>query len=153
MRPEIGRAVIGGLVATLVLTAIMYWIAPLMLGQPMDVAGMLSGMLGVSWTMGMVIHVANGVVIFPLVYALLLYRILPGGPWLKGATWGFVLWLIAESVVVPIAGGGFFHAAMGGAMTAAASLMGHLVYGALLGGIAGEARSAAPYERPGQVTA
>lgn len=137
MQPDTGRTLLAGLVATLVLTAIMYWIAPLMLGQPMDVAGMLSGMTGTSWSVGMVMHFLLGVLVFPLVYALILYTRLPGAPWLRGAIWGLVLWLIAEIVVVPMAGGGVFHAAMGGAMAAIASMMGHFVYGAVLGGIAG----------------
>lgn len=150
MRPDIGKAILGGLVATLVLTGIMYWVAPLMLGQPMDVAGMLSGMIGISWETGMVLHFINGTLVFPIVYALFLYGVLPGGPWLKGAVWGFILWLIAEIVVVPMAGGGVFHSAMGGMLAAMASLMGHLVYGALLGGIAGEAGATEPHPRAGE---
>lgn len=144
MKPDIGKTLAGGLVGTLVMTAMMYWVAPLLIGGPMDVAGMLGGMLGVSWATGMILHFVNGVLIFPLVYGLVLYGVLPGGPWMKGATWGFILWLVAEAAVMPMAGAGFFHANVG-AMAAAASLMGHLVYGLLLGGIAGAARSGAGY--------
>lgn len=140
MRPDIGRTILAGFVATVVLTGIMYWVAPLMMGQPMDVAGMLSGLIGVSWGAGMILHFTLGTLVFPLTYALVLYPVLPGGPWLKGVWLGLGLWLVAEAVVVPMAGGGFFHARMGGAMAAFGGLLGHLVYGALVGGIAGAAR-------------
>jgi hypothetical protein len=57
--------------------------------------------------------------------------------------WGLILWLVAEIVVIPMAGGGVFHANQGGMMAAMASLLGHVVYGALLGWIAGS-----PTRRP-----
>ena len=40
-------------------------------------------------------------------------------------------------MVMPMMGGGFFSSQMGGAMAATGSLVGHLVYGGLLGAIAG----------------
>jgi hypothetical protein len=64
--------------------------------------------------------------IFPLLYALLLYRFLPGGPVLKGATMGIVLWLIAQTMIMPMMGGGWFSSQMGGMTAAIASLAGHL---------------------------
>jgi hypothetical protein len=133
----VAKSIIGGIVGTALITMMMYWVAPMMLPGPMDIAGMLSGMLGVGWSMGMIIHWINGVIIFPLVYALVLYRFLPGASWLKGAIWGLILWLIAEIVVVPMAGGGLFHAAQGGMMAAMGGLIGHLLYGIALGAVAG----------------
>lgn len=56
MQPNIGKTIAGGLVGTLVLTLMMYFAAPMMLGKPMDIAGMLGGMLG-GWMMGMVMHI------------------------------------------------------------------------------------------------
>lgn len=145
MRPSATKVIAGGIVGTALITAVMYWVAPLMMGQPMDIAQMLSGMIGTSWTVGMVIHWINGVVIFPLIYAYVVFGILPGGPWMKGAIWGLVLWLIAEAIVIPMAGAGFFH---GGMMKPiVGSLMGHLLYGLALGWIAG---GAAPDARPAE---
>lgn len=138
MRPDIGKAVLGGFLGTAVMTAMMYWMAPLLLPGPMDIAGMLGGMLGVSWTMGMVIHFVNGTVIFPLIYAFLLYRLLPGEPWLKGTLWGVGLWILAGLMVMPMAGAGLFWANVG-ALPAVLSLIGHIVYGAILGAVAGRA--------------
>lgn len=136
MHPTIGRSIAGGFVATLAMTAMMYLVAPMM-GLNMDIAAMLGSLLGGSWIGGMVLHLVNGSIIFPLIYALVLYAFLPGGPVLKGMAWGVVLWLLAQAVVMPMMGGGFFSAAMGGMMAVMGSLMGHLLYGALLGAIAG----------------
>ncbi|MGE0703651.1 MAG: DUF6789 family protein [Vicinamibacterales bacterium] len=134
--PDFGRAVAGGFVGTLAMTAMMYFVAPMM-GLDMDIAAMLGSMLGGSWTAGMVMHFVNGSLIFPVVYAFLLYQRLPGTPTAKGTTWGVILWLLAQLVVMPMMGGGVFSSAMGGMMAAAGSLVGHVLYGSLLGAIAG----------------
>ncbi len=128
------------------MTAMMYVIAPMMLGRPMDVAASLGSMLGGSWAMGMLMHLINGSVIFPLVFAFVLYRVLPGEPWLKGTVWGLVLWFLSQAVVTPMMGGGIFSARSGGLMAVIASLLGHAAYGVVLGAFAGAAdgRSAAP---------
>jgi hypothetical protein len=55
----------------------------------------------------------------------------------KGTTWGIVLWFLAQTVVMPMMGGGFFSMAMGGMMAVMGSLIGHLLYGSILGAIAG----------------
>ncbi len=138
MHPNIGKTIGGGFIGSLVMTMMMYFVAPMM-GLKMDIAAMLGGMLGIGWTGGMLLHLANGTIIFPLIYAFVLYGWLPGGPVLKGITWGVSLWLIAQVVVMPMMGAGMFSAAMGGMMAAGGSLVGHVLYGALLGAIAGEA--------------
>ncbi len=136
MHSNVGRSLLGGLVGTLAMTAMMYVVAPMM-GLRMDIAQMLGSMLGNNWWAGMVVHVVNGAVIFPLIYAYLLYDRLPGNPATRGATWGVVLWLLAQVMVMPMMGAGFFSMAMGGMMAAMGSLVGHLLYGSLLGAIAG----------------
>ncbi len=47
------------------------------------------------------------------------------------------VWLLAQVVVMPMMGAGFFSSQSGGMMAVMGSLMSHLVYGATLGGIAG----------------
>jgi uncharacterized membrane protein YagU involved in acid resistance len=110
----------------------------------MDIAAMLGSMLGGSWAAGMALHFVNGTLIFPAVYAYALAGWLPGSPAIKGTIWGVALWLIAQVVVMPVMGAGLFSSAMGGMMAAMGSLVGHLLYGSLLGAIAGapEARVA-----------
>ena len=74
--------------------------------------------------------------IFPAVYAYALYAYLPGSSAIRGTIWGLVLWLVAQTVVMPMMGAGLFSSATGGAMAAMGSLIGHVLYGSLLGIIA-----------------
>ena len=133
--PTFARAALGGFVGTLAMTGMMYVVAPMM-GLHMDIATMLGKMLGSSWTAGMMMHYVNGTVIFPAIYVYALYAHLPGSPAIRGTIWGIVLWLIAQVVVMPMMGAGLFSSAMGGGMPAMGSLIGHALYGSLLGSIA-----------------
>lgn len=143
MRPNVWRAILGGFVGTLAITMMMYWVGPMMGMIKMDIAASLGSMLGGSWALGMMMHFANGTIIFPLIYAYLLYRVLPGGATLKGVEWGLILWFLAQVIVMPMMGAGFFSANMGGMMAAVGSLIGHAIYGGLLGWIGGSAESQA----------
>jgi uncharacterized membrane protein YagU involved in acid resistance len=140
MRPNVAKALLGGFIGTLAITFMMYVVSPLLMGKPMDVAAMLGDFLGIGRTGGMVVHFINGTFIFPLFLAFLLWNVLPGGPTAKGTVWGLILWFLAQTIVMPMMGGGFFSANAGGMMAVGGSLIGHLVYGALLGVITGPAR-------------
>jgi len=133
--PTLSRAMLGGFVGTLAMTAMMYFVAPMM-GLHMDIAAMLGSMLGGSWAAGLMMHFVNGTVVFPAIYAYVLYARLPGSPLTKGTTWGVALWLVAQVVVMPMMGAGLFSSAAGGMMAAMGSLVGHVLYGSLLGVIA-----------------
>lgn len=135
MHPTFARAALGGFVGTLVMTGMMYIVAPMM-GLRMDIAAMLGSMLGGSWTAGLMMHFVNGAVIFPAIYVYALYAHLPGSPAVRGTIWGVALWLVAQTVVMPMMGAGLFSSAMGGVMAAMGSLIGHVLYGSLLGIIA-----------------
>jgi hypothetical protein len=141
MKPATKKAILGGIAGTAVITMMMYFIAPMMLGRSMDIAAMLGGMMGNNWALGMAAHWMIGVIIFPLVYAFVIYRFLPGAPTVRGVVWGIALWLIAQAMVMPMMGAGFFSAAAGGMMAAVASLLGHILYGGALGVIAGPAQA------------
>lgn len=110
-RPNVTRAILGGFIGTLAMTMMMYLIAPMM-GVKMDIAGSL---------------------------VLLPFKRLKSGPAVRGITWGVVLWLMAQLLVMPMIGTGVFSSKMGGMMAVAASFMAHIVYGGLLGGISGPA--------------
>ena len=133
--PTFARAALGGFVGTLAMTAMMYLVAPMM-GLHMDIAAMLGSMLDGSWTAGLMMHFVNGSVIFPAIYAYALYARLHGSPAIRGTVWGVALWLIAQTVVMPVMGAGVFSSAMGGMMAAMGSLIDHVLYGSLLGVIA-----------------
>ena len=132
MRPTVTRSIAGGIAGTAVMTFMLYVVAPMM-GIHMDIAQMLGSMLGNSWSAGLIMHFVNGAVIFPTVFATVLYNRLPGAPILKGTVWGATLWFLAQAVVMPMMGAGFFSLAMGGIMPAMGSLIGHLLYGGILG--------------------
>ncbi len=133
--PTLMRAMLGGFVGTVAMTAMMYFVAPMM-GLNMDIAAMLGSMLGGSWAAGLMMHFLNGTVVFPAIYVYALYARIPGSAAIKGTAWGVVLWLVAQLVVMPMMGAGAFSSAMGGMMAAAGSLVGHVFYGSLLGVIA-----------------
>jgi uncharacterized membrane protein YagU involved in acid resistance len=139
--PSISRSLLGGFVGTVAITMMMYFVAPMMLGHPMDIAKRLGSLLGDNWPAGMVLHFVNGTVIFPLIYAFLLFGVLPGGPARKGITWGVILWILAQVVGMPMMGAGLFSGSVKAAM---GSLIGHVAYGWLLGWIAGAPTWAAP---------
>jgi uncharacterized membrane protein YagU involved in acid resistance len=147
MNPNIIKVILGGIVGTLMRSLMMRFVAPMMIGQPMDIAAMLGNMMGNNYAMGMAVHIMLGVLVFPLIYAILVFRFLPGAPLIKGLAWGLILWLIAETLVMPMAGAGFFMSEIGGMKAVMAALMGHLVYGGLLGVIAGRADSCCSVDR------
>ncbi len=131
------RPLLAGAVATVAMTMMAYFVAPMMLGHSMDIAQMLAGLTGGNWTAGLLMHLTNGIIVFPLIYTFILYRFLPGAPWLKGILWGVALWLTLEMVMLPMMGAGVFSSNEGGAKAAMAALIAHLIYGALLGSLTG----------------
>jgi uncharacterized protein DUF6789 len=143
---RLDRAILAGVVATLVMTLMIY-AAPHLGGPRMDIAAMLGSRLHGGqmpaplsgyWWMGMMMHWVNGAILFPLFYAYVLYPLLPGRPWVRGLTLGLILWFIEEAMVLPMMGNGFFSAKAPNPMMAVmAGLMAHLIYGAILGALAG----------------
>jgi len=133
MKTSIGRACFGGLIATTVITLMVYFVSPNMTGGPSDLAGLLVGLLGVSWIVAIGMHFVIGTLIFPTLYAVYLNERLVGGPTLRGLTWGVLLWLVSQAVVIPATGGGIFSSAEGGIRVVLESLVGHLVYGLVFG--------------------
>jgi uncharacterized membrane protein YagU involved in acid resistance len=145
-KAEPGKAIFGGFIATAVMTMMMY-VAPAMGMPKMDIAAMLGSMLGNqmpapmtgAWWMGLILHLVNGSLIFPLIYSYLLNALLPGANWARGALWGLMLWLLAQVAVMPMMGMGVFSAGTPQPMMSAlGSLVGHGIYGAILGAIVGQ---------------
>src|SRR5262252_1558255 len=136
MKPNIWKTIAGGFIGTVMLTLMMRFVAPMM-SVRMDIVAKLGEMTHTGMAGGLFVHFLNGTVIFPLIYAYLLYRFLPGAPWQKGLLWGVILWLGLEIVMMPMLGGGMFSTEMGGMKPVMAALIGHLTYGAISGAIAG----------------
>jgi uncharacterized membrane protein YagU involved in acid resistance len=136
MKPNIRKAIAGGFTGTVMFTLMMHFVSSMM-GVRMDIVAKLGEMTHTGMAGGLFLHFLNGTVIFPLIYVYLLYRLLPGAPWQKGLLWGVILWLGVEIVMMPMMGSGIFSMETGGMKAVIAALMGHLVYGAILGAIAG----------------
>ncbi|MGQ0767084.1 MAG: DUF6789 family protein [Gemmatimonadota bacterium] len=143
MQINVGRAVAGGLAGTAAMTAVGLWIAPMM-GMPrMNPAEMLAGQMGGNMAVGWIAHFMIGTIL-ALIYAAVA-KSLPGAPWLRGALYGFAPWLLAQIVVMPMMGMPVFSGSM---VIAIGSLIGHLVYGAVLGAVYGEPVAAHAASRP-----
>jgi uncharacterized membrane protein YagU involved in acid resistance len=136
---NIGRAVVAGMIGTGAMTAVGFWMAPLMGLPPMNPAVMLAGAMGGNLALGWAAHFMIGVTL-AVGYALIGSK-LPGPGFARGALYGIAPFLMAQIVVMPMMGMPFFS---GSAAMAMGSLVGHLVYGAVIGGIYSEATDAEP---------
>lgn len=146
-RVNVYRSVFAGFLATAAMTALMY-MAPLMGVPKMDIATMLGTMFStnpsVAFAIGIAMHFMLGSVLLAIPYFYLIEFKFRDTPWLGGAIWGFLLWGVANLMVMPMMG--FVHPLVrSGAMPAPGllmlqlgilapigSLMGHLLYGVVL---------------------
>ena len=126
------RATIGGLIGTLVFTLIMKFLAPEMIGHPMDIAAVLGTFTGLGTSAGVVIHFLLGTIGFAIGFVIV-GPYLPGPDWLRGVIFMTAIWLLAGLIAMPVLGVGLFF---GGAKEAIAALFGHGALGAILGMIA-----------------
>ncbi len=138
-----GLAILAGFMGTGIMTTLSM-LGPIMGLPKMDVAGMLSNFMGsllgssfAAPAIGWVAHFAIGLML-ALIYAFVFVKVLPGSTWVRGALYGLLPFLVAQIVVMPMMGMGFFTAnAPNAAMLVLGSLMGHLLYGLFVGGIYG----------------
>lgn len=128
------KALVGGFLGTLAFTLMGKFLAPHLIGHSMDVAAIIAHMLGTSESIGLMMHFMVGTIVFPIGYLLIGYSRLPGSGWLRGLLFLIPIYLIAMTVVIPMAGKGLFFHSMPMSMVA---LMGHMVYGIILGLVVG----------------
>lgn len=132
MNISIGKAVLAGVIGTIVMTAVGLWVAPMMGIPPMNPAEMLAGAMGGMLALGWIAHFMIGSVL-AVIYAVVAPA-LPGPPALRGALYGIAPFLVAQIAVMPMMGMPVFSGSMTMAM---GSLIGHLVYGAVVGQVYG----------------
>ena len=133
---NIGKGILGGLVGTAVMSALMLMKSAMGLMPELDVIQMLSGMMGVSAGIAWVIHFMIGA-IWGVLFALS-YRVIPGGSSVvKGMLFGVGAWLMMMIMVMPMAGAGFFGMKMG-MMAPVMTLMLHIIFGAVMGLVYGK---------------
>ena len=126
------RAISGGLAGTVVFTLMMKFLAPEMIGHPMDIAAVLGTFTGLGTSAGLVMHFLLGTLGFAIGFVIV-GPYLPGPGWLRGVVFMAAVWLLAALIAMPILGVGLFF---GGAKEAMAALFGHVALGAILGMVA-----------------
>ncbi|PKH07415.1 hypothetical protein CXF93_06995 [Moritella sp. Urea-trap-13] len=135
VKEKLFRGIIGGLVGTIVFTLMGQYMAPKVLGQPMDVAALMAPMLGGSHTLGVIVHFIMGTFLFPIAYLVVGIQNLKGPASIRGAIFLTVIYLGAMTVMMPILGQGLFFNSLPKAMVA---LVAHIVFGLLMGAIIGK---------------
>ncbi len=78
VKEKLPKALLGGLIGTVVFTLMGQFMAPQIIGQPMDVAAMIAPLLGGSHMLGVVAHFINGIVVYPIAYLLFGISKMPG---------------------------------------------------------------------------
>lgn len=127
---------LAGFIATAVLSVMM--VAKDIMGvmPELDVAAMLSMMMGAPVIVGWLAHFMIGTLAWGGGFAIL-YEVIPGGSAVvKGIVFGVAAWLAMMIMVMPMAGAGVFGMNFG-ILAPMMTLVLHIVFGAVLGGVYG----------------
>lgn len=132
------RATAAGVIGTAVITAL--WQVEPAIGLPRIAVGhILSTFMAVSVAHlnvgivgGWVVHFIVGILL-ALLYAGVFAERLPGSPIRRGATYGVLVFILAQALFMPLVGGGFFS--RGDVELLLGSLLGHIAYGIVVGWI------------------
>lgn len=132
MNKDLFTVLKSGLIATAVMTMLML-VAPMMGMPKMPIGNMLAGFMHIPVFAGWIIHFVIGVIL-AAVYLFVWKNRLPGNGWLNGAVFALIPFLMAQILVMPMMGAGLFAShTPAPLMMVMGSLLGHLVYGAVLG--------------------
>ena len=134
MDANFGRAALAGILGTVVMTVVGLDAAPMMGMPPMNPADMIADAMGGNMILGWAGHFMIGIVL-AVVYAAVAASRIPGPPPVRGAIFGLAPWLLAQVAVIPMMGMPFFSGSMSMAM---GSLLGHIIYGGVVGAVYGE---------------
>lgn len=132
------RAIGAGLVATGTMTALLLiepsiGLPQIAIGQLLSTSlGLTTALLPSGPAVGWILHFLIGSLL-GLIYAGAFAHRLPGGPITRGMLYGILVFILAQVVFMPLAGGGFFSG--GDTQMLTGSLFGHLVFGAIIGWI------------------
>ncbi len=136
MRLNYTKVIGAGIAGTLVMTGVGLFVAPMMGLMKMNPADMLAMQMGHGAIFGWMAHLMIGVVLATL-FASVANTRLPGPAPIRGALFAVAPWLMAQVAVMPMMGMGFFS---GSVPVAMGSLVGHLMYGAVIGMVIGSAQ-------------
>ncbi len=133
---SINSAMVAGLAATAAMTMFTF-MAPLM-GISMNIPEMLASTMGAPIIVGWLAHFMVGVILAISFAAIYVPNFSTSNKIKTGAIFSLFPWLMAQVVIMPMMsimnGGTYFNGFFSGSIVlAAASLMGHLVFGVVLG--------------------
>lgn len=136
------KGLVAGLVATLVLSALMVLKAKMGIMPELDLPKMLAGMMGKpdKPIIGWAIHFMIGVILYGVAIAMFGDKRPGNSPLGHGVLIGVVGWLIMMLMLMPMAGAGMFAMKMG-VMAPMMTLVLHLIFGAVLGWTYGRLRN------------
>ena len=137
---NITRAAAAGLIATASMTALLLiepavGLPEIAIGQLLSTSlSLTSAHSSAGPAVGWLIHFGVGS-LWAIVYAGFMLVRLPGSPFIRGLLYGALVFLLAQSLLLPLVGGGFFS--RGDPSMLVGGLLGHLVYGGVLGWVYG----------------
>ncbi len=125
---------LAGFIATAVLSVLMVIKGMMGVMPELDVAAMIAMMMSAPLIVGWIAHFMIGTLAWGGGFAVL-YEMIPGGsPIKKGIVFGIVAWLGMMVAILPMAGAGFFGMNLG-MMAPVMTLVLHIIFGAVLGGV------------------
>ncbi len=129
---NISAGIMAGLVATVVLYAMIIAQGMMEVLPGLHVAAMIGAMIGSSVTTGWIIHFMIHTIVGGGGFAVL-YDVIPGASApVKGIVYGIAAWLILMFIIMPMAGVGLFGLGLG-ILAPVIVLVMHLIFGAVLG--------------------
>lgn len=142
---RIGKGMIAGLAATVVLSALMVMKSLMGIMPMLDLPKMIAGMMGApdSPMLGWGVHFMIGIVGYGIAMALLHERLPGDSATAHGTLIGLAGWLVMMVMIMPMAGAGLFGMSMG-VMAPVMTLVLHLIFGAVLGWTYGKLHTTAP---------
>ena len=129
---NIRKALFAGLAATASMTILMF-LAPMMGLPDMKIGNMLADFMMTPVLLGWAMHLMIGLV-WALVFVIFIEDKIQINSLLKGMLFLLFPWLLMQTIVAPVMGlGVFFSNAPRSMMMVLGTLMGHLLYGLVLG--------------------
>lgn len=134
---NLGKTMWSGFLATVVLSILMIAKAKMGMMPHLDLIAMLARMLGDPGVpiIGWLAHFTVGTLFYGIAFALLAGK-LPGTCTVQGMILAIMGWLVMMIVIMPMAGAGLFGLGLGIAAPIATLVL-HLVFGAVLGAVYG----------------
>ena len=128
------KIMVAGVAGSLAFTAAGLYVGPLMGLPPGNPAAMLAAQMGGMAAVGWAGHLMIGVVL-TVAYAKFAKGMLPGPLPVRGMVFSMAPWMMAMLMVMPMMGAPLFGGSAGMALS---SLLGHVVFGAVIGVIVGD---------------